>query len=347
MTGGIVTYQGELAGFGVTAFFVLSGFVIAFVADTKEKSLKAFAVSRMARVYSVALPALLLTIAIDLLTMHYGWPRHLPAYQYKNFLLYLGLAVTFTGHAGPLNEPTFGNAMYWSLDYEVWYYLIFAAAIFYDGRKRLLLVTLLVLLSGPRIALLMPMWLLGVAIYHATKSAVLERRTALAAFLFSFAALIAIRAFGIDNAIDRSVNATFGGWPAHYLSNSQNFASNYLAALLFGINIFSAAYLPMSLFKVERVRKSIQYAASFTFVLYLTHYPLLFFYANVLHHNPHSLASVMAIVSATLVTVWLLGFVTEHRKDAWRRFFHHLLSWLSNLISERMPLLDRLITTAR
>lgn len=59
------------------------------------------------------------------------------------------------------------------------------------------------------------------------------------------------------------------------------------------------------------------------------------------------LTSVMTIVIATLVTVWLLGFVTEHRKDAWRKFFHRLLSWLSHLISERMPLLDRLITTAR
>ena len=101
------------------------------------------------------------------------------------------LAVTFTGHAGPLNEPAFGNAMYWSLDYEVWYYMIFAAAVFYSGRKRLLLVSALVLLSGPRVALLMSMWLLGVFIYRATQSVALERRTALTAKTkVSFPALI-------------------------------------------------------------------------------------------------------------------------------------------------------------
>ena len=346
MTGGIVPYQGELAGFGVTAFFVLSGFVIAFVADTKEKTLQAFAVSRLARVYSVALPALLLTIAVDLFTIHFGWARHMPLYQYRNFLPYFLLAVTFTGHAGPLNEPAFGNAMYWSLDYEVWYYMIFAAAVFYSGRKRLLLVSALVLLSGPRVALLMSMWLLGVFIYRATQSVALERRTALTAFLLSFALLAAIRAFAIDDAIDHAVNAALGGWSARYLSNSQNFASGYLVALLFGINILSAAFLPMRLFDAPRVAKAIQYAASFTFVLYLTHYPLLFFYANLLHHDPHSVGSVSMIVALTLFTVWLLGFVTEHRKLAWRRFFGAAITRLRDVIAQRIPALERLVAPA-
>lgn len=345
MTGGIVPYQRELAGFGVTAFFVLSGFVIAFVADTKEKSLQAFAVSRMARVYSVALPALLLTVAIDLLTMEFVWPRHLPVYQYENFPLYLTLALTFTGHALLLHEPTFGNAMYWSLDYEVWYYVIFAAATFYSGRKRWILVPLLMGLAGPRILLLMPMWLLGVGIYRATKSLEMKSSASFPVFVISFVLLAAVRWFDIDRAIDGAVNAALGGFPAKFLSNSQNFASNYLVASLFAMNIFSAAFIRFRLFSIERVAGAIQYAASFTFVLYLTHFPLLFFYANVLHHDPHSWGSVASIVTATLVTVWLLGFVTEHRKSAWRRLFRNLLSAGRGFIAERLPLLNRLMAT--
>lgn len=340
-------YQGELAAYGVVAFFVLSGFVIAFVADTKERQLNDFAVSRLARVYSVALPALVLTIAIDLVTMHFGWERHLPVYQYHNVPLYLLIALTFTGHTLILHEPTFGNAMYWTLDYEVWYYIIFAAATFYTGRKRLLIVPLLVLFAGPRIILLMPMWLLGVGIYRATKSLQMGPKTAAVGFLISLGLLAAIRWFGVDKSIDVSINAALGGMPVRFLSNSQNFASNYLVALLFGLNIFSAAYLPMRLFQSRRIGSAIKYAASFTFVLYLTHFPLLFFYANVLHHDPHSPGSVLLIVAATLVTVWLLGFVTEHQKLAWRRFFRHMLEWLRGLVAERMPLLGRLITTSR
>src|SRR5215471_3078111 len=57
------------AGFGhsaVIVFFVLSGFVIAYVTDTKEKLAQDYAASRLARIYSVALPALVLTILLDI-----------------------------------------------------------------------------------------------------------------------------------------------------------------------------------------------------------------------------------------------------------------------------------------
>jgi peptidoglycan/LPS O-acetylase OafA/YrhL len=61
MVGGILwpfTYMGSEA---VMAFFVLSGFVIAYVADQRETTLQAFAAARLARLYSVIIPAMLLT----------------------------------------------------------------------------------------------------------------------------------------------------------------------------------------------------------------------------------------------------------------------------------------------
>lgn len=347
MTGGILPYQHQIAGFGVTAFFVLSGFVIAFVSDTKEKTLTRFAVSRLARVYSVALPALGLTMVIDLLTMHFGWKRHMPVYQYHNVLLYLTMALTFMGHALIFHEPAFGNAMYWSLDYEVWYYIIFAAMTFYSGRKRAVLVPLLIVFAGPRILILMPMWLLGVFIYRATKIATVGQGAALTGFLLSFALLIAVRLSGLDDVIDGLVNTVLGGWPVRFLSNSQNFASNYVVALLFGLNIFSAAFLSMPVLRRTLVKRTIVYTASFTFVLYLTHFPLLFFYANVLHHDPHSFGSVLGIVVATLVTVWLLGFITEHKKKAWRKFFQRVLERSRGLIAGYLPAIDKMVSTDR
>src|SRR5579864_6899404 len=52
---------GELLGHSaVVVFFVLSGFVIAYITDTKEKTPADYAASRLARIYSVAVPALLL-----------------------------------------------------------------------------------------------------------------------------------------------------------------------------------------------------------------------------------------------------------------------------------------------
>ena len=57
-------YFWQFASYGreaVIFFFVLSGFVIAFVSDTKERDPKQYFLNRMARLYSVVLPALLLS----------------------------------------------------------------------------------------------------------------------------------------------------------------------------------------------------------------------------------------------------------------------------------------------
>src|SRR5438309_938443 len=54
----------------VIVFFVLSGFVIAFVTDTKEKTWVSYSASRISRIYSVAVPAILLTILLDALGRH-------------------------------------------------------------------------------------------------------------------------------------------------------------------------------------------------------------------------------------------------------------------------------------
>ena len=62
----------------VIIFFVLSGFVIAYVTDTKESTLRDYALSRFARIYSVALPAVLLTVCAD----YIGQSHNLASYPH-------------------------------------------------------------------------------------------------------------------------------------------------------------------------------------------------------------------------------------------------------------------------
>jgi peptidoglycan/LPS O-acetylase OafA/YrhL len=59
-----------LAKSAVIAFFVLSGYVVSWAA-TQEGGASDYAINRMARIYSVAVPALLLTWAIDLVLLAY------------------------------------------------------------------------------------------------------------------------------------------------------------------------------------------------------------------------------------------------------------------------------------
>ena len=58
----------------VAIFFVLSGFVIAYVVDQKENSLQTYATARLARIYSVSLLSILLTLGADLLGSAMGGP---------------------------------------------------------------------------------------------------------------------------------------------------------------------------------------------------------------------------------------------------------------------------------
>ncbi len=324
-TGGIVPYQGKLAGEAVAAFFVLSGYVISYVSQEKERTLRLFAVSRLARVYSVALPVIALTIVVDLFAMHFGWPRNVPVYQYYSFSEYLALAVTFTGQAGPLHESTFGSHTFWSLDYEVWYYLIFAAATYFSGGIRVALVATLLILSGPRVAIDFPMWLLGVGIYRLHQSTSLKRSYALAIFILALFLLCFFRATALDIQVDQSVNILLGGWPVRFLENSQEFASESVAAILVAITIFSANYLRLSIFSNTIVARIVTYLASFTFVLYLAQRSFLDLFAFGFKHNPHSIPSLVALICATLFSVWLLGFVTERRKLWWRSLFDKVL----------------------
>lgn len=49
----------------VVAFFVMSGFVIAYITTAKETSITQYTAARLARLYSVVLPALVLTAVLD------------------------------------------------------------------------------------------------------------------------------------------------------------------------------------------------------------------------------------------------------------------------------------------
>jgi peptidoglycan/LPS O-acetylase OafA/YrhL len=116
---------GTLAHSAVVVFFVISGYVIASAAR-RDGSAAGYAVSRAARIYSVALPALALTFILDVAT---GNTSYQHAQPWKYLPLFLGFATDWWF----LTENAFSNVPYWSLSYEVWYYVIFGIALFARG----------------------------------------------------------------------------------------------------------------------------------------------------------------------------------------------------------------------
>ncbi|MBK8767616.1 MAG: acyltransferase family protein, partial [Burkholderiaceae bacterium] len=154
-----------LGGYGheaVVVFFVLSGFVIAFVTDVKERTPAAYAGSRLSRLWSVALPALAATLAMDAIG------RQLAPQAYADVLV---------NPQGPLASALFvnefwtaqwhvgSNIPFWSLSYEAAYYLLFGIFVF--APMRWLWLAAAAALIGPKILLLAPAWVAGVVAYRA------------------------------------------------------------------------------------------------------------------------------------------------------------------------------------
>lgn len=300
---------------GVIIFFVLSGFVIAYVSEHKEHTVRDFGLSRAARIYSVAVPAIALTIVLDAARTSMVPTLHI--YQFHELGLYIPYWLAFGTDWWFLNETMLSNGPFWSLSYEVWYYIIFGAVFYLRGWRRWIFAALALAIVGPRQWLLFPIWLGGCALYYRHEQWPLRRLTARCLFFGSIVVYAALKSVHAYDAIDAVVNRAFDGLPYQYLRYSQFFLSDYLIGILALVNIHAMRYCDFGLF--ARHARPMRLAASFTFSLYLFHMPLLQFFRVVFGTDPGSFGAWALLLGATLVSVVLLGLVTEWRKRDVRR----------------------------
>ncbi len=102
----------------VTAFFIISGFVIAHTTQQRaDQGLRAYVVARASRLYSVALPAILFVYALDHVGMWIDPSPYVPEWQYPRAWLYIPLHLAFMGETWLGAFQPFPMAPYWSLSY--------------------------------------------------------------------------------------------------------------------------------------------------------------------------------------------------------------------------------------
>ena len=158
---------GAAGEYAVPVFFVLSGFVIRFVTLSREHSLKEYLIDRASRIYSVTIPAVVLTLVCYLLCLAINrelynslWgnvSNHVPIRVLVN-LLFLSQA---WGHGFTLLI----DSPFWSLGYEIPYYVIYGLIFYLRGVRRVIAVVIWLLLFGPQVAILLSIWWLGCWIY--------------------------------------------------------------------------------------------------------------------------------------------------------------------------------------
>jgi peptidoglycan/LPS O-acetylase OafA/YrhL len=310
----------------VMIFFVLSGYVISYVAAEREFTLFDFTISRIARVYSVVIPALAVTVFVDLLFIHarplFNTTRmmaDIPMYQYERFPKYLFMDLLFGNNLWGLRETAFSNSVYWSMCFEVYYYLLFAFAFYLKGWRRVVLLVLTLSVIGPGPMLRFPLWLFGCIAYRLHRACKIPVGVA----RILFAITTALIAFDLATDLNLRIDDQFDLLTTSFL---RRVPGDTLTGLLVALNIFAARYASWNFGPLGRW---FSYLASFTFALYLMHAPLLRLWAAYWHPSP------FVIVVMVLVSVWLLGLVTEKQKDRLRHLLRKKLAPIFALSSVR------------
>jgi peptidoglycan/LPS O-acetylase OafA/YrhL len=242
-------------------FFVLSGFVIAWVTETRERSLEDYASSRIARLYSVIVPAFLLSMILDRLAIAVDPQLYAPVLSLSAAERFLGYALSavFLGESWALTALPGGNVPFWSLNYEAWYYVLFGAAFFLRGRRRIMAVAAAALLSGPKILLLLPIWLMGLVAWR-WRAALHPRQGAALAFV-AIAVFAALEVPGGQQL--------FGEAATPWLPFSYS-AYDYVVGALVAVFITALANIPLRL-PGDRTQRLMRWLAGTSFGLYLYH----------------------------------------------------------------------------
>ncbi|MEO6784957.1 MAG: acyltransferase [Chthoniobacteraceae bacterium] len=299
-----------LAHSAVIIFFVLSGYVIAYSTFARNQDARKFVVARLSRLYSVVLPALLLTFVLQRIGaslnaeyyQQYSRGAELPRYL---------ITAAFLQNIWLLAASPASNKVFWSLSYEFWYYALFGVAVFLKS-KRVRNVALVAILSliTPEIVLLLPCWLTGVVAYVCNERFCLSSRGARCGFILCFVATILIFAYLPEYPFPL-------GHPRLWFSSC--FVSDWIAAVAVAATILmfvAAKFAAPS----PRTAAVIRYGAAHTFSLYLYHYPLLVFANAILPLGSDPLRQGLCAVGV-LATVLLLSTITEARRNAWRKCF--------------------------
>jgi peptidoglycan/LPS O-acetylase OafA/YrhL len=318
----------------VVIFFVLSGFVIAFVADTREQDFRDFMVARGARIFSVAIPAIILTALLDAAGFHIheaAYPEGYRAWDYPAIRVIT--SSLFLNEIWTVGIQLFTNVPYWSLNYEVWYYVLFGILFFFEGRRRWIVFGLLCLLLGPKIVLLLPVWWTGVWIYRSEYLANLSRPAAWFCLILSLVGGYWYVHVGMGQWGPDLLKQLIGPDLHLQLSFSRQFISDYYLAPVLALHFVGLRIL---LAQVEdlpkRLTSMIRYLAGATFSIYLFHQPLLWFYSAVFSSVEEGIPRYLLVVPFTLVSVFVLSSFTEKKKDLWKRWVEQLLGWVEQLL---------------
>ncbi|MDX8408960.1 MAG: acyltransferase family protein [Mariprofundales bacterium] len=314
----------------VIVFFVLSGLVIGYVSQHREHFFQPFMEARFARLWSVAIPALLFTYFADSVG-HWLEPGLYSAdwYYDNNPILRLVASALFVNELWFKQIAPLSDGPFWSLSYEFWYYVIFSSFYFFTGTKRILLITIALLIVGPKILLLWPVWMMGLLAWMIIERQLVGDGFAMMVGWLALGMLVWSQVNDIESSFYYllSMPLLTEYQPILEWRMSARFFSDWvdgalLAMVFLGINAFFLRLKNCP----HRLSMTIRYVANATLFIYLFHFPLIY----LLHaigtriglQTDGGIQAWVAIVS--LVFLLVFGPMLERTKFFWRRWVHEM-----------------------
>ncbi len=309
----------RLAHDAVIGFFVISGYGVMHAAASYPGRPQAFLAARMSRLWSVAVPGLFLTLALDQIGRSVR-PDLYPTWMYDRWWLHLPFHALFLGESWLRSYTPFSNLPWWSLAYEAWYYVLLAATLL--PRPCRMVGSVVVLLAmGPRIWLLLPCWLLGAWAWHRVQHGplpVLPRLAWPSALLaLAYLAWVSTPLYPALRTASEGVSAWIQAAidPGLRLKESRWFLADWVTATVFaGAVIGAAARIDAARARTPRWVGAL---AFHSFGIYLLHYPMLLLAAalGAAGQPPGVRAAVIAAVLAACVAA---SAVFGRTRPRWR-----------------------------
>jgi peptidoglycan/LPS O-acetylase OafA/YrhL len=321
----------------VVVFFVLSGFVVSHAANTIDLTFARYASSRISRLYSVVIPCLLLTVMFD------STGQFLSPELYDNINISerstapfaRGLFALLMISESWVSLKFFSNEGLWSLHYEFWYYAIFGFYFYFSGKQRVVLVVVAAIISGPRILLLLPVWLLGVAAYSWPLKLTRRRGFAWAALLQLILVVgvyyqhsLPMWAFQYVRVVCDAMGVKLG-W-------STTVVSDTILALSFALHLSAVKQFDRQFFVALRgIGSWIRWGAARSFTLYLMHQPLMLLMAALMLRVTDGPWRTIVIVVGTIGIPLLVAPMIESQR-------HTLRPWVERLQHRLWPVAHEL-----
>jgi peptidoglycan/LPS O-acetylase OafA/YrhL len=315
-----------LIGRGAVAiFFILSGFVIRHVTVSRPGTMGKFFKDRASRVYSVALPAMLVTIVADTIShrvnpaFYSTWNMTEPQKIYGIVANLLWTAQLWTRFDNPLS-----NLPFWSLNYEVIYYVTYGCAFYLSGAKRWLCIAFVSIIAGPKIMFFFPIWLIGCYAHDLYQKWQGARKAGLYLNFACSAIALVILVLGINHKLARDAMDFY----MILYKEGKHFKLGRTSGVIdfYAISVAGSILLVRLLTAIRSVRiradgvcaRCVRYLAEGTFAIYLTHFPLLILVASCIPYNHASLWQKAVILIAVITFGVLVGQICRNFKTTLR-----------------------------